>query len=147
MSYDPTPAFHFRVTFGGQSNLDTSFQQVSGIGAKVEIEKVPEGGQDDRILPIRSTYQNLVLKRGIAGLDSELVKWCDIWMSAWRTGAVVTTKDVVVSLLDKDQNPLHAWSFAQAYPVEWGLGALDAQKNEVAIETIELTYQYWERVQ
>ena len=48
-------------------------------------------------------------------------------------------------LLDAQHNPLHGWTFANAYPVRWELGAFNAEENKVAVETIELAYAYWMR--
>ncbi len=148
LDHRPPSAFHFSVIFSGSHGFDTSFQEVGGIGATIEVEKVPEGGQDDAVLPKGATYSNLVLKRGIVGLQSPLMRWCNLWANAWRTGkeADTKTKDVQVFLLDGNRLPLHCWSFAKAYPVKWNLGAFNAEENKVAVETIELTYQYFEWV-
>jgi phage tail-like protein len=34
------------------------------------------------------------------------------------------------------------WTFFNAWPVKWSLGGLDAQKNEIAMETLEFAYTY-----
>ncbi|MFM9969259.1 MAG: phage tail protein [Burkholderiales bacterium] len=142
-AYYPPAAFHFSVKVGADI---VSFQKVSGIGASLEFQKEPEGGSEGRNLPERSTYTNLVLERGIAGSNSEFMKWCIGWFTNWRAGVkkAQPMKDIQVSLLNEQHVPLHTWHFLQAYPVKWSMGAFDAQKNEVAIETIELTYESWE---
>ena len=142
----PPSAFHFRVSFGLASNtLDASFQEVSGIGAKIETEEVVEGGENGFVhkLPTKVTHGNLVLKRGIAPMDSELVTWCQGTFAAGLGS--IEPKTVHVHLLDADQTPLYAWTFANAYPVEWQLGSFDAMENKVAVETIELAFSYVER--
>ena len=95
-------------------------------------------------LPTGAKHGNLVLKRGIAALDSELVSWCQDCILNFRTQKI-KPKLVHVRLLNEDGNVLHGWSFANAIPVKWRMGAFNAQKNEVALETIELSYSYWER--
>jgi phage tail-like protein len=142
----PPAAFHFKVTFGGISTAaDASFQEVSGIGAKIETEEVVEGGENAfvHMLPKKVTHNNLVLKRGIAPIDSELVTWCQDTMVGGLSG--IAPKLVHVHLLDAAHNPLHGWTFANAYPVRWELGAFNAEENKVAVETIELAYAYWMR--
>jgi phage tail-like protein len=57
----------------------------------------------------------------------------------------IEPKLVHVHLLDAERNPLHGWTFANAYPVRWELGAFNAEENKVAVETIELAYAYWMR--
>jgi phage tail-like protein len=34
------------------------------------------------------------------------------------------------------------WSFHNAWPVKWSIGGLNAQKNEIAMETLEFVYSY-----
>lgn len=142
----PPAAFHFKVTFGGIGTAtDASFQEVSGIGATIETEEVVEGGENAfvHMLPKKVTHNNLVLKRGIAPIDSELVTWCQDTMVGGLSG--IEPKLVHVHLLDAQHNPLHGWTFANAYPVRWELGAFNAEENKVAVETIELAYTYWMR--
>jgi phage tail-like protein len=145
MTY-PTPAFYFSVTFDGrESGTDASFQEVSGIGATITTEPAKEGGENDivRHVPKSISYTPLVLKRGIAGFDSELVQWCHDTVSYWRTN--VRPKMVNVRLLNSEGVVLHGWTFADAFPVDWQIGAFNAQKNEVALETIKLVYSHWTR--
>jgi len=145
-SYPPS-AFHFKVTFDGISTAsDSSFQEVSGIGATLETEPVKEGGENDMVyrMPKNVSFPKLELKRGIAALDSELVSWCQDCILNFRTRKI-KPKLVYVRLLNEEGRVLHGWSFANAIPVEWQMGAFNAQKNEVALETIKLEYSYWER--
>jgi len=142
----PPAAFHFRVSFGGiGTTVDASFQEVSGIGAKIETEEVIEGGENTfvHMLPTKVTHTNLVLKRGIAPIDSELVTWCQDTIVGGLSA--IAPKMVHVHLLDADRNPLHGWTFGNAYPVRWELGAFNAEENKVAVETVELAYAYWMR--
>lgn len=143
----PPSAFYFKVTFAGiKAAADSSFQEVSGIEATLDTEPVKEGGENDMVyrMPKNVTFTNLVLKRGIAALDSELLSWCQDCILNFRTKKP-KPKLVHVRLLNEDGNVLHGWSFANAIPVKWRMGAFNAQKNEVALETIELSYSYWER--
>ena len=36
--------------------------------------------------------------------------------------------------------PLNNWSVLNAYPVKWDISALNSQKNELVIETLEMAY-------
>jgi phage tail-like protein len=146
MNLYPPVAFHFRVSFGGVSSAaDASFQKVSGIGAKMETEEVVEGGENAFVhrLPKKVSHDNLVLERGIADMDSDLVSWCQETM-AGGLGSI-KPRLVYVHLLDSERSPLHAWTFANAYPVRWQVGDFNAQENKVAVETIELAYSMWMR--
>lgn len=139
-SYPPS-AFYFKVTFAStQGNSDTSFQEVSGISSEMETEPIVEGGnQYTRQLPKSLKHSNLVLKRGIADMSSPLVVWCRKVLETNFMEPIVPTL-VTVNLLNEEGTPLRGWEFADAYPVKWNVEAFNSTKNEVAIETIELSY-------
>lgn len=54
--------------------------------------------------------------------------------------------DVVIKLLNKDVQPLAAWSCNHAYPVKYEVNGLDAGRSGLAMETIELVYNRLERI-
>jgi len=144
----PPPAFNFKVVFSAASgSFDTSFQDVSGIKATIETETYNELGENNYVqqLPKPPTYTNLVLKRGIADLHSPLVKWCRSIFEGNFTKAI-KPMPVQVHLLGKDQAPVRSWSFSNAYPVSWEVESFNSSKNEVAIEIIELRYDYLSRL-
>jgi phage tail-like protein len=138
----PPVAFHFTVGFGLlPPALDSSFQEVGGISPEIETETVAEGGENRFQWQLPKTVKNprLTLKRGVAGLDSTLVRWC---RKVLEGGLVqpVETKTVNVFLLDGAGLPLRAWAFANAWPVRWEVETFNATKNELALEKIELAY-------
>lgn len=141
----PPPAFYFKVRFKG-SDMDTSFQEVTGIGPEIETENVVEGGENRFVhqLPKAVKHPKLVLKRGIAEMNSPLVGWC-ISILEGDFSAPIEPKELEVMLLNENGDPLRAWYFANAYPVHWEFDSFNSTKNEVAIETIELSYNYSNR--
>jgi len=149
MSSDyPPPAFSFKVLFGGGGGaFDTSFQEVSGIKASVETENYQELGENNYTvkLPKSLSHNNLVLKRGIADLRSPLVRWCRSIFEGNFTEAI-EPKSLQVHLIDHNKLPLRSWSFTNAYPLSWEVENFSSSKNEVAIEAIELHYDYSSRL-
>ena len=141
-SYYPPTGFHFRVEIDGFP--DTSFQEVTGITSTIETQSFNEGGENRfaHKLPKPASYQNLSLKRGML-IGSGLIGW---FRDAVE-GFSFAPKDITVTLLNEEHQPLEAWSFLKAYPVKWDIGGLNAQGNEIVIETIELAYQYFTRVE
>jgi phage tail-like protein len=141
------PAFYFKVVFSGLTGItDTSFQEVSGIGSEIETEEIHEGGENRFIhrLPKAVKHPQLEIKRGIAPIDSPVVKWCrDTLESGWDQP--IRTALVNVYLLNALGDIVRAWSFAGAYPVKWEVDDFKSTKNEVAIETIVLSYTYSNR--
>jgi phage tail-like protein len=143
----PPVAFHFAVSFGAAPPaVDGSFQEVSGIAPEIETEPVAEGGENRFVHQLPKAVKNskLMLKRGVAGLESPLVKWC---RDVLEGGLVkpISPKVVHVFLLDGSGTPLRAWSFANAYPVRWEVEPFNSTKNELALEKIELSYAYSKR--
>lgn len=146
-NYPPT-AFSFKVAFAASKGLsDTSFQDVAGIEATIETETYRELGENgfEYHFPKPPTYPNLELKRGIAGIDSPLVQWCQSVFEGEFTQPL-KPMDIVVSLMDENGLPKRVWSFANAYPVSWSVDAFNSTKNEVAIETIKLHYNFLNRM-
>lgn len=144
----PPSAFYFKVAFSDSSEVsDTSFQEVSGISVEIETEDLVEGGENRFVhrLPKSITHPKLVLKRGIGKNSSPLVKWCKaVFESDFMTP--IAPMSLTVFLLDDKGIPLRAWSFVNAFPVSWQVEEFNSTKNEVAIEKIELNYNYSNRL-
>lgn len=145
--YQPS-AFYFKVAFAATAGMsDTSFQEVSGIGSELETEPYSEGGENRFVhqLPKSVKHPKLVLKRGIAETTSPLVVWCRSVFEG-DFSAPIMPMAVMVYLMNENKMPIRAWSFANAYPVNWDVESFNSTKNEVAIEKIELSYNYSNRV-
>ena len=139
----PPVGFHFRVVFTGigASNIDSRFQSVSGLNVELETESKKEGGENryEHVLPVRTKYPVLVLKRGLIRDSELLTSWCnDAFLSL-----VIKPVDLTVSLLNEAHEPLMTWSVKQAWPRKWSHSDLNAEQNSLAIETFELQYQYF----
>ncbi len=144
----PVPAFSFLVTLTVSLGMgDTSFREVSGIGAEMKTEEFREGGENRYVhhLPTAVNHPTLTLKRGIGKISSPLVVWCKQTLELGFLTPIVPMP-VVVSLLNENGNPVRSWAFANAFPVNWDVESFDSTKNEVAIEKIELRYTYLSRL-
>lgn len=146
--YYPPPAFAFTVTVAGtgsalqlSSLTDTSFQEASGLEAKIELETVIEGGENRfaHQLPGVTKSPNLVLKRGYVTAPSFLSEWAAQTIGS-TLNAPILTQTLVVMLLGPSRIPLVAWNFDRAWPVRWVTGPFDSQKNEVLTEVLEFAY-------
>ena len=139
--YYPPVGFHFVVKFDGLSEeIDTRFQEVTGLTATIKTEDVEEGGENRFVhkLPKGTSYDNLVLKRGIIK-NSKLLEWC-------RKAVEELTfepKNLLVSLLNEEHEELFSWSVVNAYPIKWAFAGLNAESGELLIETLEFNYQYF----
>ena len=148
--YYPPVGFHFRVRIvntNDSSGLDSNFQEVSGISAEIPTEDFYEGGVNSFTykLPKTMKYSPLQLKRGLVSSLSALGEWCKTTLINGFDQPIVT-KDVVVSLLDEENEPLMSWKFIDAYPTKWSVSTFNAQNNDIVIESLELTYKRVEQV-
>lgn len=154
-AYFPSAGFHFQVVFGkitqpdpggpqevSNADIDSRWMEVSGLNIELTTEELVEGGENRFVhkLPQRSKYPNLVLKRGLfVSLPSDMIKWA--------ANAVynmdIKPCNVQVKLLNEKHEPVRTWSFTNAYPVKLSMGDLKATDNSVLIESIELTYQFF----
>ncbi|MBL0701107.1 MAG: phage tail protein [Desulfosarcina sp.] len=144
----PLPSFNFKVIFSGPAGTweDTSFKEVSEFGSKVETEKIIEGGDAGQAytVPKSVAYKNLILKRGIAGISSQLVKWCKSVLEEGFNKPIVPMQ-ISVQLLNESQEPVRVWVFENAYPVSWDVEGFNSMENKVAIEKIEFCYHFFKR--
>lgn len=137
----PPVSFYFSVTC---ESGEASFQEVSGISKQLDTEEVVAGGENRFTyrLPTVTTHQNLVLKRGLVPAGSGLVQWFADTIGGGMATAI-KTQDIVVNLLDESHTPLVSWHFYKAYPLKYQVSNLHSEKNEIAIESMELAYTYF----
>lgn len=145
-NYYPPVGFHFRVDIEGitSDGPDIRFQEVSGLNASIGEMTYKEGGENrfTHRLPEPVTYEKLTLKRGML-IGSKLIGWFKNAVESFQ----FDPKTVTVTLLNSEHQPLEAWSFVQAYPVKWSFSSFNAQNNELVIETIELSFQFFRRLE
>ncbi len=146
--YVPPPAFSFTVSVAGSgsalqlsSGADASFQEVSGVEAKIEVETVKEGGENRYAhqLPTVTKSPNLVLKRGYVTAPSFLSEWAAQTVGSTLNQPILT-QTMVVMLIGPNRTPLVAWSFDRAWPVRWVTGPFDSLKNQYLTEVLEFSY-------
>ena len=117
--------------------IDLRFQRVSGLSASISTVTVREGGQQlyTHRLPDMVSYGNLVLERGFM-VGSPLNIEFNVVFSLMK----FAPSNVMITLLNEDAVPIAGWMFVQAFPVRWATADLDASRDEVLIDTLELAY-------
>lgn len=139
--YYPPVGFHFKVEFIGLGNdNDVRFQAVSGLSLEYDTETYKEGGENrfEHKLPGRTKYSDLTLKRGML-LDSEVMNW----VLDGLQNRSFSPRQVNISLLNAEHQPLRTWAVQRAWPRKWSVADLNAQENSVLIETLELSYSHY----
>ena len=138
----PQVGFYFKLSFSGISGtVDTAFKEVSGSTMEMGMEEIAEGGNNrfNHRVPTAVKFSNLVLKRGLAPKNSELITWCKNTLEGGLAEAI-ETKNIIVHLLNENGDPLNSWSFMNTWPVKWEASNLNAMNNEILIETLEFSY-------
>ena len=140
--YYPPRAFHFKVEVLDlpPNDNDVRFTEVGGLSMEMGTEELAEGGENRFVqkYPVRVKYPELVLKRGLL-VGSAVFDWIRASIQDYR----IVPKDVDVKLLNDQHQPLMTWHLVQAYPTKWALTDLNATSNAVAVETLQLFYQYF----
>ena len=148
--FDPYKNFKFRVKWDGKYVAGVS--KVSAIKRMTEVVKHREGGDpsSSRKSPGRTEYEAITLERGVTH-DVEFEQWANkVWNYGSGLGAEVSLKDFRKDLILEVYN--EAGQLAIAYKVFrcWAsefqaLPELDANANAVAIQTLKLENEGWER--
>ncbi|WP_257670740.1 phage tail protein [Parapedobacter tibetensis] len=138
----PPVGFHFLVAFElfPQTPNDFRFQEVSGLDMTMTTETITEGGQNRFVweLPVRAKYSDLVLKRGMF-IGSGILMWCK---NAFEN-FVFEPVNIMIALLNDNHVPIQAWYVVNAIPKQWAVSAFDAERSTVVVESITLSYQYF----
>ncbi len=136
---DPLTTFLFGLSIEGDGisvEAKTAFfKSVSGLKSETEVVDYQEGGVNEytRKLQGVTKWPNIVLKQGFTG-DLTLFNW-----KASRSRA-----NGSIFILGPNLKKVAEWRFKEGWCVKWEGPELDASKNELAIETIEIAHQGWE---
>lgn len=138
----PQVGFHFLVVFELFPQLpnDMRFQEVSGLTVSMEMEPYKEGGENRFVhqLPVRSSYSELVLKRG-KFMGSGILNWCRNAIENFE----FKPTNILISLLNDNHMPLYTWYVINAIPKKLEISGFNAERSEIVIETMALNYQYF----
>ena len=148
--FDPYKNFKFRVKWDGRYVAGVS--KVGALKRSTEMIEHREGGDPStsRKSPGRTKFEAITLERGVTH-DPEFEKWANkVWNFGSGLGAEVSLKDFRKDLIIEVYN--EAGQLALAYKVYrcWvsefqALPDLDANANAIAIQTIKLENEGWER--
>jgi phage tail-like protein len=119
----------FRVEIQGIGGA--SFSRCHGLGARVEVVRVPEGGASGpRLLPGDIHWEPLVLERGWVE-DARLWRWFE--SREPRGGSI--------ELITPQGEAAGRWSFHRGWPARWMGPSFDAREDQVALEVLEIVHE------
>ena len=137
----PLTKFHFSVTWG---NGEMSFQEVTGLELTREIVEY-RGGLDNtfvkQCIPAMKSYGELTLKRGTFSNNFDFFEW---WNAASDDAAdenMPARRDLTIHLKNPKGDDVMTWQIARALPTKLTSTDLNAENNEIAIETLVLKHE------
>lgn len=148
--FDPYKNFKFRVKWDGRYVAGVS--KVGALKRSTEVVEHREGGDPStgRKSPGRSKFEPITLERGVTH-DLDFEQWANkVWNFGAGLGVEVSLadfrKDIIIELYNEAGQLAKAWRVFRCWVSEFqSLPDLDANANAVAIETIKLENEGWER--
>ena len=137
------PVVSSRFVFAADGLWMGAFNEISGLGASLAPELIPEGGQNEFVhqRPSGITWNNIVLRRGVT--DSEaMYQWFKQSSGEKFAGNRnrIEFKTCVILALEPDGDISREWEVYEAFPVRWTGPTLSADSSDVAVEELELAH-------
>ncbi|HMU11000.1 MAG TPA: phage tail protein [Ferruginibacter sp.] len=132
----PLVKFKFLVKIGDNAAF---FEEVTGLSAEIQQIEYRAGNNPDFStvkMPGIKKFGNVTLKKGIFKDDKgfwELYK--EVTMNRFER------KKVTISLLDEKESVAMSWTLANAFPSRITVTDMNANGNEVVVESMELAHE------
>ncbi|MCM3905476.1 MAG: phage tail protein [Pyrinomonadaceae bacterium] len=148
--FDPYKNFKFRVKWDGRYVAGIS--KVSALKRSTEMVEHREGGDPSttRKSPGKTKYEAVTLERGVTH-DLEFERWANkVWNFGAGLGQEVSLKDfrkdISIEVYNEAGQKVLAYNLFRCWVSEYqSLPDLDASANAIAIQTIKLENEGWER--
>lgn len=148
--FDPYKNFKFRVKWDGRYVAGIS--KVGALKRSTEVVTHREGGDPSsaRHSPGQTKFEPIMLERGVTH-DKEFEQWANkVWNFGSGLGAEVSLKDfrkdLIIELMNEAGQVAIAYKVFRCWVSEFtALPELDASANAVAIQSIQLQNEGWER--
>ncbi len=148
--FDPYKNFKFRIKWDGKYVAGVS--KISALRRTTDVVEHREGGDPSttRKSPGQTKYEAITLERGVTH-DEEFEKWANkVWNQGSRLGAEVSLKDfrkdVIIEVYNEAGQLALAYNVFRCWVSEFqAIPELDASANGLAIQTLKLENEGWER--
>jgi phage tail-like protein len=148
--FDPYKQFKFRVKWDGR--YIPGVCSVSALMRSTEVVTHREGGDPSMVRksPAQTVYEPIILMRGRTH-DTAFEEWSNkVWNFGSGLGAEVSLadfrKDILIELYNEAGQLVMAFKVYRCWPSEYvALSDLDANDSAMAIESITLENEGWER--
>jgi phage tail-like protein len=148
--FDPYKNFKFRVKWDGRYVAGVS--KVGALKRTTEMVEHRMGGDQSTVRksPGQTKYDAISLERGVTH-DKEFEQWANkVWQYGSGLGSEVSLrdfrKDLIIEVYNEAGQLAVAYKVYRCWPSEFqALPELDASANAVAIQTLKLENEGWER--
>jgi phage tail-like protein len=148
--FDPYKNFKFRVKWDGRYVAGVS--KVGALKRTTEMVEHRVGGDPSTVRksPGQTKYDAITLERGVTH-DKEFEQWANkVWNYGAGLGSEVSLKDfrkdLIIEVYNESGQLALAYKVYRCWPSEFqALPELDASANAVAIQTLKLENEGWER--
>ena len=148
--FDPYKNFKFRVKWDGRYVAGIS--KVGALKRTTEVVEHREGGDPStsRKSPGRTKFEAVTLERGVTH-DLEFEQWANkVWNFGAGAGSEVSLadfrKDIIIDLFNEAGQKVVSYLLYRCWVSEFqALPDLDANANAVAIQTLKLENEGWDR--
>ena len=150
--FDPYKNFKFRVFWEGSTTPVAGVSKVTALKRMTEVVEHREGGDpsSSRKSPGRTKYEPITLERGVTH-DVEFERWINkVWNFGSGLGAEVSLKDfrrnIIIEVYNEAGQLALRYKIYRCWVSEYqALPDLDANANAVAIQSIKIENEGWER--
>jgi phage tail-like protein len=148
--FDPYKNFKFRVKWDGKYVAGIS--KVGALSRSTEVVEHREGGDPSTVRksPGQSKYEAISLERGVTH-DKDFEQWANkVWNWGSGLGSEVSLrdfrKDIIIEVYNEAGQLVLAYKVYRCWVSEFqAVPELDASGNAVAIHSIKLENEGWER--
>jgi phage tail-like protein len=148
--FDPYKNYKFRVKWDGRYVAGLS--KMSALKRTTEVVRHRDGGDPNtsRKSPGRTEFEAITLERGVTH-DQEFEAWANkVWAQGAGLGAELSLKDfrkdISVEVYNEAGQLVLAYKVYRCWVSEFqALPEMDANANAVAIQTLKLENEGWER--
>ncbi|MDI2131696.1 phage tail protein [Yinghuangia seranimata] len=144
--FDPYKSFMFRVKWDGQYVAGLSKMGALKRSTAAVTHRDGADPSHDRKSPGVTKYDAVMLERGLTH-DPEFEKWANLAHSLERPQSLANfRKDLIVDLFNESGQKVISYKLFRCWVSEYqALPALDAASAAVAIESIKIELEGWER--
>lgn len=148
--FDPYKNFKFRIKWDGRYVAGVS--KIGALKRTTDVVEHREGGDPSTVRksPGQTKYDAITLERGVTH-DTEFEKWANkVWHFGAGLGSEVSLKDfrkdVVIEVYNEAGQLALSYNVHRCWPSEYqAVPELDASAKAVAIQTLKLENEGWER--